>query len=98
MIACLAGPSFHEDNGAACDPCACAKSVWAKVGSKDNPDIATRRLMPDLGLQKSVAIKVTSIWTVGLNQIAGSISKNDLSQRSGVSLRNRQPIDVRIWS
>jgi hypothetical protein len=51
--------------------------------------------MPDLRLQKSVAIKVTSIWTVGLNQTAGLISKNDLSQRSGGSLPNRQAIDVR---
>jgi hypothetical protein len=50
MIACFAGPSFHEANGAACDPCARANaenSVWPKVGSKAKPEIKTRRLMMD---------------------------------------------------
>jgi hypothetical protein len=50
MIACFAGPSFHEANGAVCDPCAWANegnSVWPNVGSKANPEIAARRLMSD---------------------------------------------------
>ena len=49
-IACFAGPSFHDANGAACVSCAwvtAGNSVRPSVGSKANPEIAARRLMFD---------------------------------------------------
>src|SRR5215472_6909518 len=48
MIACFAGPSFHDANGVGCDPWAPANegnSVWPKLGSRANPEIIVRRLM-----------------------------------------------------
>src|SRR6516164_7595782 len=99
MIACFAGPSFHEANGIACDPWAWANegtSVWPKVGSKAKPEIMTRRLMSaeypfDFmfhleGTKTLLRRSALDYWTLGPSQNARLISKNDLNQKTAAGL------------